>query len=169
LGLGTPLAVYGALFHVFNHAATKSLLFFGAGNIVKKYHSHDFDRIKGVLRVLPFTGTMVLIGILALVGLPPFSIFFSEMMILLAAVLKGAYWVAGVYLFFIVVIFAGIIHHFSQILFGEKPDNLLVAKEPAGGKLVFVFLLCLICLMGWVIPGPLNQLLLAAVALIRGS
>jgi len=168
LGLGTPLSIYGALFHVFNHAAAKSLLFFGAGNIVKKYHTHDFAKIKGVLRTLPFTGTMILVGILALVGLPPFSIFFSEMIILLAAVLKGSYVVASLYLFFIVLIFAGIIYHFSQILFGPKPDNLIVTKEPASSKLAFLFLLGFICLLGVAMPGPFNRLLLSAVSLIRG-
>jgi len=167
-GLGGPLGTYGALFHILNHAAAKSLMFFGAGNIVKKYGTHNIHIIKGVLRVLPLTGAMLLVGIFALTGLPPFSIFFSELMVLAAAFLKGSYLVAGLMLLFLSIIFGAILHHFSQMLFGKKPADQPAESEPLTGKAAFIFLLFFICGLGWLMPGPLNQLLLSASTLLRG-
>ncbi|MDD5593790.1 MAG: proton-conducting transporter membrane subunit [Candidatus Margulisbacteria bacterium] len=168
LGLGGLWGVYGALLHVFNHAVTKSLLFFGAGNIVKKYDSHNLHTIHGVVHVLPFTGIMVLIGVFAVAGLPPFSIFFSELIILAGAFLKGSYLVAGLLLILIAVIFGALVYHFGRIMFGKPPKDMAVTAEPVPGALAFVFLLFFICVMGLAIPDMINRLLLSAVALVRG-
>ena len=48
-GLASPLAIAGAILHVFNHAVTKSLMFFGAGNIVSVYKKHNMNAIRGCL------------------------------------------------------------------------------------------------------------------------
>ena len=168
LGLGGVWGVYGALLHVINHAVTKSLLFFGAGNIVKKYDSHNLHTIRGVLRLLPFTGTLVLIGVLAAAGLPPFSVFFSELLIVSAAFLKGSFLVAGLLLVFIAVIFGALIYHFNRIMFGKPPKGLAPSGEPLSGVLAFLFLLVFICALGLAAPETLNRLLLSATALVRG-
>lgn len=144
LGLGNPLAALGALLHVFNHAAAKSMMFFGAGNIVSVYKKHNMKTIRGVIKVLPFTGVMVLIGLFALTGFPPFSIFISEMMIIMGAFLKGAYWTAALLLFFIAVIFAAFIYHFGKMLFGGLPGQIKPQGEPLSGKLAFLFLFFLV-------------------------
>jgi hydrogenase-4 component F len=168
LGLGGRWGIYGALLHVLNHAAAKSLLFFGAGNIVRKYDSHNLHSIRGVLRVLPFTGVMMLIGVLAVAGMPPFSIFFSELLIISAAFLKGSYLVAGLLLAFIAVIFGALVFHFGRVLFGQPPKDMPVSAEPLPAVLAFLFLLFFICVMGLAIPETIDRLLLAAAALVRG-
>ena len=104
-GLGTPLACAGALLHVFNHALTKSFMFFGAGNIVSAYGKHNMNSIRGVIKTLPFTGIMMLLGLFALTGFPPFSIFVSELMIIVAAFNKGSYFVAALLLLLLAIIF----------------------------------------------------------------
>lgn len=147
-GLGTPLAIAGALFHIFNHAVTKSLMFFGAGNIVSAYKKHNMNAIRGVIRVLPFTGAFVLIGMFALTGFPPFSLFVSEIMIIIAAFIKGSYFTAGLLLAFLAVIFGGFIFHFGKMLFGNLPKGMEERQEPLSAKLSFVFLLALICITG---------------------
>ena len=147
-GLGTPLACAGALLHVFNHAVTKSFMFFGAGNIVSTYRKHNMNAIRGVIQVLPFTGTMMLLGVFALTGFPPFSIFFSEMMIIIAAFNKGAYFIAAILLLFLAVIFGAFIQHFGKIIFGNIPKEMMKTSEPLTGKLAFLFLGLLICLTG---------------------
>ena len=169
LGLGGLWGIYGAFIHIINHAVTKSLLFFGAGNIVRKYDSHNLHTIRGVVRVLPFTGAMMLIGVFAVAGLPPFSIFFSELLIIAAAFLKGSYLVAGLLLAFIAVIFGALVYHFGRIMFGQPPKDMLAAAEPLPAVLAFLFLLFFICAMGLAVPGMLNRLLLASVALVRGN
>ena len=150
-GLGAPLAVAGALLHVFNHAVTKSFMFFGAGDIVSVYRKHNMNTIRGVIKVLPFTGTMVLLGCFALTGLPPFSIFFSEMMIIIAAFTNGSYLLGGSLLLFLAVIFAAFIYHFGKMLFGNIPKEMSVTGEPLSGKIAFLFLFLLICISGIVL------------------
>ena len=168
LGLGGPLGIFGALFHVLNHAVTKSLMFFGAGNIVKKYRSHNLHEIRGVLRALPFTGAVVLLGVFALAGLPPFSIFFSEMMIIFAAFQAGSYFVGALMLALIAVIFGALIYQLSTILFGKKLEDMDSESEPLSGKLAFGFLLIFICGLGLFLPGMLVQLIQMAAKVVRG-
>ena len=150
-GLGTPLACAGALLHVFNHAVTKSLMFFGAGNIVNAYKKHNMNAIRGVIRMLPFTGMAMLLGVFALTGFPPFSIFISEIMIIIAAFTKGSYLIAAILLLFLAVIFGAFIHHFAKMLFGNLPKGKLKTGEPLTGKLAFLFLGLLICITGVVL------------------
>ncbi|MCX5712088.1 MAG: hydrogenase 4 subunit F [Candidatus Omnitrophica bacterium] len=167
-GLGTPLSITGSLIHVFNHAVTKSLMFFGAGNIVSAYKKHNMNAIRGVIEALPFTGIMVLIGVFALTGFPPFSIFISEIMIIIAAFTKGSYLVAAFLLLFLAVIFGAFIYHFGKMLFGNRPKVMKVSGEPLSGKLAFLFLLFLICALGLVMPFVKKDLLWTAQRLLQG-
>lgn len=148
LGLATPLAVAGALLHIFNHAVIKSLMFFGAANIIGAYKKHNMNAIRGVIQVMPFTGIMVLLGVFALTGLAPFSIFVSELFIVVAAFMKGAYFTAGVLLLFLAVIFGAFIHHFAKMLFGKAPKDMARQTEPLSVKAVFLFLFILACAVG---------------------
>jgi hydrogenase-4 component F len=147
-GLGTPLACAGALLHVFNHAVTKSFMFFGAGNIVSFYRKHNMNTIRGVSKALPFTGMMMFLGVFALTGFPPFSIFISEMMIIIAAFTKGSYLIAAILLLFLAIIFGAFINHFGKMLFGSIPNGMTKTGEPLTGKFAFLFLGLLICIAG---------------------
>jgi len=167
-GLGSPLAIAGATLHVFNHAVTKSLMFFGAGNIVSFYKKHNMNAIKGVIKVLPFTGIMVLLGCFALTGFPPFSIFISEIMIITAAFSNGSYFIAGLLLIILSVIFGSFIYHFSKILFGNLPKGASTQGEPLSGKLAFLFLFFLICGLGVVLIFKYKDLLWLAQRLLQG-
>ena len=79
---GQPLwagfAFAAALLHVLNHAVFKSLLFLGAGSIDQAVHGLELDRLGGLLRRMPWTGTGFLIGAMAIAGLPPLNGFVSE-------------------------------------------------------------------------------------------
>ncbi len=167
-GLGAPLAIAGALLHVFNHAVTKSLMFFGAGNIVSVYKKHNMNAIRGVVKAMPFTGIMVLLGMFALTGFPPFSIFISEIMILTAAFTNGSYVMAALLLFFLSVIFGAFVYHFGKMLFGNLPKGMVVSGEPLSGKLAFLFLFSLICGLGIALPFIKKDLLWIAQRLLQG-
>jgi len=168
-GFGGAIGLYGALFHVLNHAITKSLMFFGAANIIKKYKKDNMNIIKGVISSMPFTGAMFILGMFALTGMPPFSIFFSELLILMAGLGSGLYLASGLYLFFIALIFGGILFHFSKVLFGSKPDGMEDAKEGVSVKVVFVFLFILMAVLGLVMPGFLNKIIVSSVAILEGA
>jgi len=148
LGLGTPLAIAGALMHILNHAAAKSVMFFGAGIIVSTYKRHTMNAVRGVLAALPFTGSMVLLGLFALTGFPPFSVFFSEMFIIIAAFAKGAYLTAALLLLLLAIVFGAFMYHFGKMLFGNLPKGMTAVKEPLSSKLAFLFLLFLVCFAG---------------------
>lgn len=151
LGLGSPLAVAGALFHIFNHAAAKSLMFFGAGNIIRSYHKYSMNSIRGAIAALPFTGIMVLLGLFALTGVPPFSVFFSEIIIIIAAFIKGSYLAAGMLLICLSIIFGAFVYHFGEMLFGNIPKGMSVRGEPLSGKIAFIILFTQVCIFGAVI------------------
>ncbi|MDD5129077.1 MAG: hydrogenase 4 subunit F [Candidatus Omnitrophica bacterium] len=167
-GLGSPLAIAGALLHIFNHAVTKSFMFFGAGNIVSVYKKHNMNTIRGVIRAMPFTGIMVLLGMFALTGFPPFSIFISEIMILTAAFTNGSYAIAALLLFFLSLIFGAFIYHFGKMLFGKLPKGMVVSAEPLSKRSAFLFLLFLICVLGIVLPFIKKDLLWFAQRLLQG-
>ncbi len=85
LPLVMVLGFSGALLHVFNHALFKGLLFLSAGAVVHAAHTREIDRLGGLLRRMPVTGTAFLVGAVAICGLPPLNGFFSEALVYLAA------------------------------------------------------------------------------------
>ncbi len=85
----------GALLHVLNHALFKGLLFFAAGNVLHSTHTREIDHLGGLLRRMPRTGAIFLIGAAAISGLPPLNGFVSEFLIYLAS-FKGAVTLDGV-------------------------------------------------------------------------
>ncbi len=85
LAYGAPtiavLGFGGAILHTFNHALFKSLLFLGAGSVIRATGTRDLDRLGGLATRMPLTATAFLIGSAAIVGLPPLNGFVSEWLI----------------------------------------------------------------------------------------
>jgi hydrogenase-4 component B len=75
----------GALWHVFNHALFKGLLFLAAGSVAGGSGTREIDRLGGLLKRMPWTGLSFLIGSVAICGLPPLNGFISELLIYLSA------------------------------------------------------------------------------------
>ena len=168
LGIGGPLATFGVLLHILNHAVTKSLMFFGAGNIVARYGRHNMRMIRGVAQSMPFTGAMFLTGTFALTGFPPFSIFMSELLIIISGFTKGAYAVTAALMFFLVLAFSAIIYQISRILFGRQPKDMARAGEPLSTKIACLFLMIFIIGLGVTVPWILKDGLAAANQILKG-
>lgn len=168
LGIGGRTGLYAVLLHMLNHAVTKALMFFGAGNIVRKYKTHNMQSVSGVIQSMPFTGVMLIIGVFAIAGSPPFSIFLSEMMILISGFVKGSYVTCGVFLLVVAAIFGAIVYHFSKMIFGKKPDNIIITGESLSNKLAFLFLIVFILTLGIHIPGLLDRILNSSVGIMQG-
>jgi hydrogenase-4 component F len=169
LGVGGWLGLYGALFHIFNHAINKSLMFFGAGSIIRKYKTHNMRSISGVTGAMPFTGFFVVLGVFALCGMPPFSIFFSELMILISGFSKGRYASTAVVIFALALIFAALAYHFTKILFGKKPPEIEAGENVgAGSKTAFILTGALIAVLGIWMPKYLHVLIESAIKVIKG-
>src|SRR5690606_11895791 len=88
LGLGVG-AYVGAVFHVMTHAFFKALLFLGAGSVIHAmHHEQDMRKMGGLAGKMKITHITMLIGCIAIAGIPPFSGFFSKDEILAAAFSK---------------------------------------------------------------------------------
>jgi multicomponent Na+:H+ antiporter subunit D len=85
LGLGTPLGILGAVFHMLNHGLMKSLLFLNTGSIEHATGTRDFREMNGIHKKLKPTAVTSMIASLSISGIPPFNGFFSKLIIILAA------------------------------------------------------------------------------------
>ena len=87
---GAPIAALctaGALAHVLNHAFLKGALFLSAGSVLRQAGTLDQDRLGGLLKRMPFTGTLFTVNALGLAGLPPLNGFLGELAIYIGAFL----------------------------------------------------------------------------------
>src|SRR5437773_9402945 len=130
-GLG-PLGAFAALFHTLNHSVCKSLAFFAVGRLGQRFGSHEMHTISGALRADSLWGTALLVSLLALIGVAPFSIFMSEYQLLRAAVGAGA-WVA-LMLFLVAsgIVFVSALRHLIDMAFGDPTAHEAPARQ---GKL----------------------------------
>lgn len=85
LGNGNALIYYlgfgGALLHVLNHSLFKSMLFYSAGSVYQQTHTRNMDKLGGLIKTMPKTAVIFLIGAIAIGGIPPFNGFISEFII----------------------------------------------------------------------------------------
>jgi multicomponent Na+:H+ antiporter subunit D len=86
IGVGTPLGLIGALFHIFNHAIAKALLFLDSGSIERATGTRSLDKMGGLARRMPITAATSVIGSLAITGVPPLNGFWSKLIIIIALV-----------------------------------------------------------------------------------
>jgi multicomponent Na+:H+ antiporter subunit D len=86
LGLATPLGVLGGIFHLFNHALFKSLLFYNAGAIEMALGTRDLKKMSNITRLLPVTSQTSMVASLSISGIPPFNGFFSKLIIIIALI-----------------------------------------------------------------------------------
>jgi hydrogenase-4 component F len=123
VGLGGS-ATYGAMLHAVNHSVCKAGLFFLAGNLLRSYGSTRAVDVRGALGRLPVTGTLLLLLLLAIGGLPPFGPFISELLIFRAA-LDAHAWLGVLFAALVAIAFLGTAGVLLPILQGQT------APEPA--------------------------------------
>lgn len=75
------IALIAALFHALNHALFKSLLFLNAGAIINEVNTRNIEEMGGLLKKMPYTGILFLVGVISISALPPFNGFVSELLI----------------------------------------------------------------------------------------
>ncbi len=122
-GIGTPVAVTGAVLQMVAHSVTKPVLFFSAGNIIQSYGTRDMSAIRGVGRVMPGTSWLLAAGTLAIVGAPPFAVFVGELTILSGMLGGGLVWLAAVTVVLLCVVFAGFARNVFPMLSGDPPSD----------------------------------------------
>jgi len=126
-GFGGAAGIAGALYHMLNHSIAKPLMFFGAGNAMKRYGTSDMNRLRGLRHAFPATIWLWLAGAVAITGAPPFGLFRSEWHILVAGI-HGEYRFAVILmLVLLIVIFIGFLNHFRLMIYDGK-----ALPEPTG-------------------------------------
>jgi len=170
LGIFSPLAVYGALFHMLNHAFTKSMLFLCTGNIFLKYKTREISKITGVLKILPVTGVVFLLGIFAIAGMPPFSVFASELNIIIASFEAGHYYQGAAFIILLALVFAGITSSMLKMFFANNVSEQVIHGEVnKSGTIVVVIMLCIIAVTGLYLPEQIGAFLSSAAAIVSGG
>ena len=168
-GLGTPLALYGALLHVLTHAVTKTLLFCTSGMIIQRYGTRRIARIRGAAQAVPVAGILFLLGSLAIGGAPPFAPFVSELAILAGAFGGRAYLVAVVLLACLGAVFAGLLFHATRVVLGAAPKRLRDPMErpaPARDAWPLVAAFALVVVLGVWVPEPVRDAAAAAATIL---
>ena len=124
LGIGGPIAAYGAFFHVLVHAAGKTLAFFGAGGLLSRYETRDADRgARGHPSSRRSRGSWCCLGALAITGVPPFGIFRSELLIVTGGFSQSKYALAGLLVVFANVAFVGVYQVFHRMVLSPGRDK----------------------------------------------
>jgi len=166
-GLGTKEAVWGASLHLLLHGLTKANLFVIIGSLVQKTGTRKISRIRGIFKVWPYTGIIMVLGLLGITGTPPFGTFRSEVLIL-SGLFKTDHPLLGfLSILFLTVIFAGFLYHFLQMLYGKRSDR----QEPgeSASTLALAIPLLIVLFLGLFIPQSLNQALNQVVEVILGG
>jgi hydrogenase-4 component F len=167
IGLGGALGFYGALLHTFNHSIAKTFLFFTAGNVQGNFGTLRMERIRGMASSLPWTGGALILGGLAISGMPPFGLFVSELVILAGAFSTAHYFIAVLMLAGISIVFGALLYHFQHMLMGKPED---VRTRPAlRASEITVMSVCALCLvvLGVHIPAAFAAILRGAMTVLR--
>lgn len=155
------LGFAGGILHILNHSIFKELLFLAAGSIYVKTHTKDIEILGGLIKTMPYSGVLFLIGSVAICGLPPFNGFISEFLVYF-----GMIWGLGIYnLFAFLAMLLGIAglalvgtlailcftKAFSIVFLGEaKSENALLPKTDNNAFFIapMTILACFILLIG---------------------
>ena len=164
-GMGGPVANFAALLHMTVHSLTKSAIFFTVGHAAQKAGSQRIDDIRGLLALNPTIGWGLMLGSLAILGLPPFGVFASEFLILTTA-MKEQPWATPILLGALGIAFAAIFGRVQSMVLGH-PAGRRLPHQPA---LLPVFAhLAIVLLLGLYIPPYLADWYRAAAGMIVGN
>ena len=150
-GMGGPLANFAGLLHMAMHSLTKSAIFYAVGHVAQVKGTQRLDRISGLTVSHPVLGWGLLIGGVAIAGLPPFGIFMSEFLLITSTFAREPLLAIPLTLG-ILVAFGALVLRVQQVCFGAPGGE----SAPIRGSLVPLFAhLGLVLVAGVWLPGPL--------------
>jgi hydrogenase-4 component F len=168
MGSGSPLGLYGALLHLINHAVGKSALFYVAGLLIHQYHTKQILRIRGIISAAPILGGLFVLIILAVSGMPPFSLFLSKLIIIQSLFADG-WWLGLLALLLLAGVFAGVIYYMLSMAFGS-PAAGMVRKDISLEMLPAILIsLVILASTGVYLPVWLDSLLRGAAEIVMGG
>lgn len=120
LGLFVPMAAQAMLLHMFNHALVKYSLFYTAGTIMEEFGTKNMMRIHGMMSQTPRTALFWLLGIVGILGMPPFGIFFSKFFIVFGFFQSEHPWLGILMLVLLAGMLIGILYHVMRMFGGQS-------------------------------------------------
>jgi multicomponent Na+:H+ antiporter subunit D len=170
LGIGHPLAIAGALFHILNHAQFKSLLFLNSGALQYRTGTRNMTEMGGLESRMPITSTTSVFGTLSIAGIPPFNGFFSKLLIILGAIKAGYYTVATLAALFSIFTLGYFLVIQRKVFFGKLNMKWKDLKEAPAAMSAAVILLAAACLLTGVFFNQiLSWVIEPAVAVLMGG
>jgi len=158
IGIATPLAILGALFHLINHAVFKSLLFLNSGAVEYATGTRDLNKMGGLNSQMPITGASSLIGSMSISGIPPLSGFWSKLIIILAAIQAQRYGLAWIAIIVSIITLAYYLKLQNSAFFGSLKQGLEKIKEVPLPMRISMTALAIICIFGGLLLIPVLNL-----------
>lgn len=147
-GLGGPVGTFAALLHMTVHSLTKSAIFFTVGHAAQIAGSQQIEKIRGLIHRSPTVGWGMALGVLGILGMPPFGVFTSEFLII-TTTMQEQPWATPILLVSLGTAFAAIFGKMQPMVFGETEMRPL--PHPPALLPVFTHLV-LVLLLGLYIP-----------------
>ena len=141
-GMGGPLANFAALLHMTMHSLTKSAIFFAVGHIAQVKGTQKIADMGGLTVSNPVLGWGLVLGVVAIAGLPPLGIFMSEFLVVSSTFAREP-WLATILVLGILVALGGLFLRLNTIAFGEPRGPTAPAKAsyvPMFAHLAIVFM-----------------------------
>jgi hydrogenase-4 component F len=152
-GMGGPLANFAGLLHMTMHSLTKSAIFFAVGHVAQVKGTQRIAAIRGLSVSHPLLAVGLVLGVVAIAGLPPFGVFMSEFMLVSSTFARQPL-LAAVLVLGIILAFGALLLRTQQLVFGEP-------EGPAGkvtASFVPLFLhLGIVLMAGLWLPAPMVQ------------
>ena len=159
VGLATGLGLSAGLYHAMNHTLFKGLLFLAAGAVLHETGTTDLDKLGGLVKRMPHTTALFLIGAFSISGIPPFNGFASKWMVYQATYQKAAesgnigyVLVTVVALVTSTLTLASFVKVTQSVFFGQLPRELENVKEVPLGMRLAMGLFALLCVLTGVFP-----------------
>jgi hydrogenase-4 component F len=150
-GMGGPLANFAALLHMTLHSLTKSAIFFTVGHIAQAKGTQSLDKIRGLTESHPVLGWGLVLGVVAIAGLPPLGIFMTEFLIVSSTFAREPV-LAILLVLGLLIAFGALLLRLSQAAFGPATGD----TTPVKASYVPLFAhLALVLVAGIYLPGPL--------------
>jgi len=140
-GMGGPLANFAGLLHMTMHSLTKSAIFFAVGHIAQVKGTQRIADMGGLTETHPVLGWGLVLGVVAIAGLPPLGIFMSEFLVVTSTFTRAP-WLAILLVLAILIGLAGLFLRLNTIAFGEPRGPTAEAKAsyvPMFAHLALVF------------------------------
>jgi len=150
-GMGGPLANFAGLLHMTMHSLTKSAIFFAVGHIAQVKGTQKIADIGGLTVTNPVLGWGLVLGVVAIVGLPPLGIFMSEFLVVSSTFARQP-WLAAILVLGLLIALGGLLSRLNVVAFGE-PKGM---TRPAEASYAPMFThLALVLIMGIYLPPAL--------------